>query len=118
MIISNSAIIVFDTNAPIETDPAWWNTVAQMQFVEVDGDSIDAEGGVSNLNLIVGLLYGELPAPKPRDGYTFTGWRTGRNGTGRQITAESIVEAGDNGIYADWATNIYVVAYNANGGEG
>ena len=28
IVITNSASIVFDLNAPIETDPAWWNTVA------------------------------------------------------------------------------------------
>ena len=27
VVITNSASIVFDTNDPIETDPAWWNTV-------------------------------------------------------------------------------------------
>ena len=28
LVITNSATIVFDYNDPIETDPAWWNTVA------------------------------------------------------------------------------------------
>ena len=36
-IVSNSASIVFDYNAPIETDPAWWNTVAKVLTVEGDG---------------------------------------------------------------------------------
>ena len=41
--IDNSAIIVFDTNDPIETDPAWWNTVAPerwtVNFAEANVES-------------------------------------------------------------------------------
>lgn len=37
-IIAAKASIVFDTNPPIETDPAWWNTVGQVVTVEgLDG---------------------------------------------------------------------------------
>ena len=31
VVITNSASIVFDTNDPIETDPAWWNTVTPVE---------------------------------------------------------------------------------------
>ncbi len=40
--IDNSATIIFDYNDPIETDPAWWNTVSTMteeatgQYVKLD----------------------------------------------------------------------------------
>ena len=37
--IDNSATIVFDYNPPIETDPAWWNTVgADLETWPEDGD--------------------------------------------------------------------------------
>ena len=115
VVITNSATIIFDYNDPIETDPAWWNTVAGLANVKISGE---VEGDVTNLNLIVGMPYGELPTPKAREGYAFGGWYTGPNGTGRRVTAQSLVEAGDSGLYAHWLTNAYTVRFNANGGEG
>ena len=113
--IVNSATIVFDYNDPIETEPNWTNTVAQVASVKVNGDD---EGDVADLDLIVGMPYGELPTPKARAGYTFGGWYTGPNGTGRCVTAQSLVEAGDNGLYAYWVANTYTVTFDANGGTG
>ena len=114
--IDSSATIVFDYNDPIETDPAWWNTVAQMAGVTIhDGD------GAEPTPLIVGMPYGDtLPeSPKSdRPGYTFAGWYTGPNGTGRRVTAQSIVRAGDTGLYAKWLAHAYNVRFNANGGTG
>ena len=117
IVITNKASIVFDYNDPIETDPAWWNTVGQIKDIQFD----DGAGGSATQNLIVGVPYGEklTAAPeKGKSGYTFAGWFTGPNGTGRHITAESLVEEGDNGLYADWTANTYFIAYSANGGEG
>ena len=115
VVITNSASIVFDHNNPIETDPAWWNTVADVAGVKIHGE---VEGDVSDLELIVGMPYGELPTPKARAGYTFGGWYTGPNGTGRRVTAQSVVQAGDSVLYPHWLTNAYTVRFNANGGEG
>ena len=115
VVITNSASIVFDYENPIETDPAWWNTVAGLANVTIDG-----EGG-GETQLIVGMPYGDALPEKPskdKPGYTFAGWRTGPNGTGRLVTAESTVQAGDRGIYASWNANTYKVVFNANGGEG
>ena len=117
VIITNKASIVFDYNEPIETDPAWWNTVGQVKDIQF----VDGTGGSATQNLIVGAPYGEKLTVAPtyeKPGYTFAGWFTGPNGTGRHITAESLVEEGDNGLYADWTANTYFIAYNANGGEG
>ena len=96
--INNSATIVFDYNDPIETDPAWWNKVAQMQKVSFDD-------GSTNVNLVVGMPYGKLPVPGERKGWTFVGWFTGPDGTGRQITEDSIVEEGDDMLYQHWVRN-------------
>ena len=119
-IIKASAVIEFDPlngNKPIETDPAWSNTVAQVQKVEIH----DGEGGVITQDLIVGMPYGELPTPAAREGLTFGGWWTapgGPNGAGRRVTAESLVQSGDSGLYEYWLVNAYTVRFNANGGEG
>ncbi|MBQ6341425.1 MAG: InlB B-repeat-containing protein [Kiritimatiellae bacterium] len=113
--IVNSATIVFDYNDPIETEPNWTNTVAQVASVKVNGD---VEGEVADLDLIVGMPYGELPTPKARAGYTFGGWYTGSNGTGRRVTAQSLVQAGDSALYAHWLQHAYTVHFEPNGGEG
>ena len=112
VIITNSASIVFDYNDPIETDPAWWNTVAELAAV-----SMTVDGAAVNLSLIVGMPYGELPTPNPRVGHTFGGWFTGPNGTGRQITATSLVESGDGALYAYWIPETYRISFDANGGS-
>ena len=99
--INASATIVFDANPPIMTDPAWWNTVAQMQGVKVTVDDVE-----TTLDLIVGLPYGELPDPGVvPEGHLFSGWFTQPNGKGRQITADSLVEAGDERLYQYWQKN-------------
>ncbi len=97
-VVRASASIVFDDNPAIPTDPAWFNTVATIYEPVVDlGD-----GTTTNLVLVVGQSYGELPTPAERDGFAFAGWFTGPEGSGRSVTAESIVEEGDNAIYAAW----------------
>ena len=92
--INNSATIVFDYNDPIETDPAWWNKVAKVNTIEIEGGT--------NVNLVVGLPFGELPVPEERKGWIFIGWFTGPDGTGRQITEDSLVEEGDTALYQYW----------------
>ena len=59
------------------------------------------DGVTTNVRFVVGEPYGELPVPPARDGWTFEGWFTGPNGTGRLVTAESIVQSGDR-LYASW----------------
>ena len=58
VVITNSATIVFDYNDPIETDPAWWNTVAPTigtaQFAEQD--VVEDEGS----NIVVRVKGGNL----------------------------------------------------------
>ena len=114
--INASATIVFDYNDPITTDPAWWNTVGQEIGVTI-GDNED--GGLTHL--FVGAPYGNALPEKPakeKTGYTFGGWYTGPNGTGRRVTAQSLVEAGDGTLYAHWLACAYNVHFDANGGEG
>ena len=61
--------------------------------------------------------YGELAAAT-RVGYTLTGWFTGVNGTGSQVTSSSTVEiAADHELYAMWAANAYNVTFDAQGGS-
>ena len=102
LVITNSATIVFDYNDPITTDPAWWNTVAKT----VD---VDCDGGLTLDDLVVGLPFGELSNPEPREGYIFEGWYTGKNGTGTRVTADTIVTAGMTSLYAHWTQIMHTV---------
>ena len=114
VVITNSATIVFDYNAPIETDPAWWNTVARIHDVELEID-----GMATNLTLIAGEPFGELPTPTVKPiGYSFDAWYTGEGGTGVKATPDAIVPTGDFTLYAHWVGVSYKVRFNANGGAG
>ena len=57
---------------------------------------------------------GSLAIPT-RTGYTFNGWFTASNG-GEPVTNETTM-TGNTTIYAQWALNIYTIAYGATGGE-
>lgn len=114
-VIDNSASIVFDYNLPIVTDPAWWNTVYETESIPVTIDGV-----TTNMTFVVGEPYGELPTPKAKPGYTFDGWWTGANGTGRRVTPETIVQSGDR-LYANWVKDadpepVWTVTFDANGG--
>lgn len=97
-VVRASANIVFDYNAAIETDPAWWNTVAEMGTA-----TVDLGNGVStNVTVMVGAPWiGQLPDPGKRPGMRFAGWFTGPNGTGSSVTEESVAAAGAK-LYAFW----------------
>ncbi len=97
-VVRASANIVFDYNAAIETDPAWWNTVAEMGTA-----TVDLGNGVStNVTVMVGAPWiGQLPDPGKRPGMRFAGWFTGPNGTGTAVTEESVAAAGAK-LYAFW----------------
>ncbi len=114
-VIVNTASIVFDSNAAIETDPAWWNTVYEMTVVKVTVDGVE-----TNMTLAVGEPYGAAVPPNPaaKKYYSFGGWYTGPNGTGRRVTAASLVESGDTGLYPYWKAVTWGVVFNANGGKG
>lgn len=68
--------------------------------------SFDAQGGVTpspvSIRVIDGRAYGSL-AVTTRTGYTFLGWFTETQGTGTEITAQSVVDLdADQTLYAAW----------------
>ena len=97
-VVRASANIVFDYNAAIETDPAWWNTVAEMGTA-----TVDLGNGVStNVTVMVGAPWGgQLPDPGKRPGMRFAGWFTGPDGTGEEVTEDSLAVVGTK-LYAFW----------------
>ena len=79
----------------------------------------DANGGSvskTNVNVIYGSPYGDLPTPT-RNGYGFDGWFTSSNG-GSQITSGSTVSiTSTQTLYAHWTAGKVTVTFNANGGS-
>ena len=97
-LINASASIIFDYNDPIVTDPPWTNKVAIYHTPKLDlGDD-----GTTNLLLIAGRTFGELPTPPERKNWTFDGWYTGPDGTGIKATPDAIVPDGDFELYQNW----------------
>ena len=77
----------------------------------------DSNGGKdSNLKKLISFNdeYGDLPAPQ-REGYTFMGWYTEKEG-GEQITENTLMGTSDNTVYAHWSINEYLLTFDANGG--
>lgn len=54
-----------------------------------------------------------------KEGYTFVGWNTNPDGTGRNYTDEqSITLTSDLVLYAKWEINKYTITFKSNGGSG
>lgn len=79
----------------------------------------DANGGTvpaSKETVTNGNIYGTLPTPT-RNGYTFEGWYTARNG-GSRVTADTVVNlTADQTLYAHWTNQPYTISFDANGGN-
>jgi len=60
-----------------------------------------------------GALLEALPTPPIRVGYAFTGWNTDPEGGGAPFTLSTPV-TGTIIVYAQWAPNVYTVAFNKN----
>lgn len=66
-----------------------------------------------------GEAYGELPVITDiRLGYTFDGWSLKKDGTGKAVTAETIVSetSGNHTLYAKWKGNEYELSFDLQGG--
>ena len=65
-------------------------------------------------NVVIGLAYGELPAPIPAyTGYMFDGWFTEETG-GEPVTADTIVtQTADHTLYGRWRVLTFGEAVNA-----
>ncbi|MBR4251809.1 MAG: hypothetical protein IKQ15_05885 [Kiritimatiellae bacterium] len=100
--IDAAATIVFDYNAPIATDPAWWNKVG------VPPETIQVALGEDDwMDVVIGQPYGDaLPEPE-RLGWTFAGWFTGPDGTGTEVTAETIASADTLELFAKWVRAVF-----------
>ena len=87
--------------------------------VEPQSVTLVIDGVETNLVLVVGEPWGELPDPGTAPlGHSFAGWYTGPDGTGTKIEPSTIVAADVSGLYQFWSPNGYTVSFDANGGTG
>ena len=112
VVITNSATIVFDYNDPIETDPAWWNTVAPTSSLITLTPNSTSRGTVSGGGTYKIGATATLKAAAKK-GYAFAGWFTDRACTkplnpkgydNRNPTVKIVVPAKNTTIYAKFVT--------------
>ncbi|GEM_PF-627866 len=129
------------TTRPSRTFAGWWTgtegtgtEITAVSTVDITTDTtfyakwtpntytvtFDAQGGTDPVpafkTVIFDSSYGSL-ATTTKTGWIFDGWWTGIEGTGTQITAESLVSISDDIIlYAKWTPNTYTVTFDAQGG--
>ncbi|MBP5543521.1 MAG: InlB B-repeat-containing protein, partial [Kiritimatiellae bacterium] len=115
-VIVNSASIVFDQNAAIETDPYWWNTVAGDPIsVTFDARGNARPGGVTEGAPTNGIYYG-LPTPPSCEGYAFVGWAL-PDGTILESLSDLPEGTERVALHALWSPR-HTIAFDANGGAG
>lgn len=81
--------------------------------------SFDANGGVCNssgIRATYGSYYPALPTAT-RDGYTFDGWYTSKDGGTQVTTSVKVSQTADHTLYAHWTAKTYTLRYNSNGGN-
>ena len=85
----------------------------------------DANGGEGEMaaQTIAYDTYDDLTANAfYRTGYSFNGWNTEADGSGRPYTngmrVRNLTDATEITLYAQWKPRTYIVRYNANGGSG
>ena len=118
--IDAAATIVFDYNAPIITDPAWWNTVAAPARI-----AFSANGGTGSMDGVFADYEGRAALPAnsfKRADYAFAGWATSPGGKAvykdKWSGATGLAWGDTLTLYAVWTPTTYTVKFSANGGKG
>ena len=83
--------------------------------------TFDPNGGAGEMaaqTFTNGVEQALSPNAFTRAGYTFGGWATNEAGDVVYTDGQSVAIATNTTLYASWVANTYVVAFDANGGEG
>ena len=85
--------------------------------------TFDTNGGTGSMPIINGKVGEQCKltvSTLTRDGYTFTGWNTSKDGKGTAYADGATVPYPTSPLtlYAQWTANASKIAYNANGGTG
>ena len=96
---------------------------AEVTTEKVTLDKQSGSGGSSSIDAAPGSAMPSITVPT-RDGYTFGGYYTGKNGSGTKYynadgsSATNWVEGAATTLYAKWTANQYTVTLNKNEGTG
>ena len=85
---------------------------------ETNGGSIGGKGTIT-VKLKKDGKYEDLPAPDEREGFTFSGWFTKRDG-GKNVAGKNVASDQKHKLYAQWAkqeARSYTITLNANDPE-
>ena len=87
--------------------------------------AFNANGGtgtMDNQQMTYGVYSSLTPNAFTRNGYTFDGWNTAKDGSGTAYpdkrTVRNLVTEGTVTLYAQWTRNTYTILFAANGGTG
>ena len=78
--------------------------------ITFDPDHVRWTGGVTTEEHTFDTILGNLPAPEIY-GWKFTGWWTGKHGTGTEVTNDSMVEPKDVVYYGNWEPETYQIPF-------
>ena len=87
-------------------DAVRYSHIYVLDITEYEGASMPTLGGkeVTARCAAVGAAVGELPVME-REGYTFTGWNTAKDGSGETYTASTVMGADDVQLWPQWTKN-------------
>lgn len=95
------------------------NPITQQTIYTITFDSQGAQTAALPATMSVTLptaTLEALPAEPQKTGYSFTGWWTGTNGSGTQLTSSTIIGSSFT-VYAAWTVTPYTITYYLDGGE-
>ncbi|MBR1416300.1 MAG: InlB B-repeat-containing protein [Bacilli bacterium] len=94
------------------------NVMAASKYT-IKFDANKGEGKTSKVSCVVNKKCKLTANAFKRDGYTFVGWNTKKNGTGITYTnkqkVKNLIEKGTIKLYAMWKANTYTIKFNGNG---
>ena len=90
--------------------------VANDYTIKFDGNG--AEGSMADLAMSYDVAKQLTENSFEKEGYTFEGWNTIKDGTGtsyvNKASVNNLLESGEITLYAQWEANTYKVVFNAN----
>jgi len=107
---------VADTIDPATGNPKPLTPVYRPKTYTITFDFQVTGSRASTRKVEYGKGYGTLPT-MARTGYALQGWYTDKT-AGEQVTADTLIPAADQTLYARWTANSYTVSFDLNEGEG
>ena len=86
--------------------------------IHFDKNATDANGSMADMDMVYDVAKNLSENKFSREGYTFQGWNTAKNGSGTSYDDKALVNnltAAPNGtvtLYAQWTANVYTITFN------